>query len=59
MSIEHLHGLGGLTPIAPTPQGEQDHAIPTGDDFSSQLDALIGKEPASAEAPAHCHPGTL
>jgi len=52
MSIEHLHGLGGLSPLAPTPEQEHDHAIPAGDDFSSQLDALIGKEPATAEAPA-------
>jgi flagellar operon protein len=47
-SIDLLHGLGGLSPIPPKKQGD-DPVIPAGDDFSSQLDALIGHKPAIAE----------
>jgi flagellar operon protein len=47
-SIDLLHGLGGLSPLLPNKKGDE-HAIPAGDDFSSQLDALIGHKPASAE----------
>jgi flagellar operon protein len=49
-SVDLLHGLGGLSPLLPKKQGD-DHAIPAGDDFSSQLDALIGKKPATVEPP--------
>ncbi len=49
-SVDLLHGLGGLSPLLPKKPGE-DHATVAGDEFSSQLDALIGKKPASAEPP--------
>jgi flagellar operon protein len=49
-SVDLLHGLGGLSPLLPQKQGEE-QAIGAGDDFSTQLDALIGQKPAIAETP--------